>query len=306
MCHQASRGRPGRRLRRRATPTSSTTTSAPPCCCGRCTTPASAGGSCWRRSMVVYGEGRYHCAEHGAVRPGPRRRIDLDAGRFEPPCPACGAPLEPGLVDEDAPDRSPQRLRRHQAPPGAPGRRLRPRARQPVTALRYHNVYGPRMPRDTPYAGVASLFRSALEAGRRPVVLEDGGQRRDFVHVADVARANVAALTAAEPVDGALNVASGQPCTVLEMAEPPRRRRGSGAWRPRWPAATGWATSATSWPARPGPRPARVRGRDRPRRRPGRLRHRSAARAGQRAMKCQPNQNQRTNTSTRPVRWRIT
>jgi hypothetical protein len=54
------------------------------------------------------------------------------------------------------------------------------------------------MPRDTPYAGVASLFRSALEAGRRPVVLEDGGQRRDFVHVADVARANVAVLTAAE------------------------------------------------------------------------------------------------------------
>ena len=64
----------------------------------------------------------------------------------------------------------------------------------------------------------AALIRSALEAGRRPVVLEDGGQRRDFVHVADVARANVAVLTAAEPVDGALNVASGQPCTVLEMA----------------------------------------------------------------------------------------
>ncbi len=69
----------------------------------------------------------------------------------------------------------------------------------PVTALRYHNVYGPRMPRDTPYAGVASIFRSAYAAGRAPRVFEDGGQRRDFVHVRDVARANVRALTAPEP-----------------------------------------------------------------------------------------------------------
>jgi dTDP-L-rhamnose 4-epimerase len=75
------------------------------------------------------------------------------------------------------------------------------------------------MPRDTPYAGVASLFRSALEAGRRPLVLEDGGQRRDFVHVTDVARANVAALTTPGPVDGPLNIASGQMCTVLTMAQ---------------------------------------------------------------------------------------
>ena len=88
----------------------------------------------------------------------------------------------------------------------------------PVTALRYHNVYGPRMPRDTPYAGVASIFRSALAAGDVPRVFEDGGQRRDFVHVRDVARANVLALTAPEPVRGAFNIASGSPHTVLEMA----------------------------------------------------------------------------------------
>ncbi len=60
-----------------------------------------------------------------------------------------------------------------------------------LTMLRYHNVYGPRMPRDTPYAGVASLFRTAYDRGEAPRVFEDGGQRRDFVHVDDVARANV-------------------------------------------------------------------------------------------------------------------
>jgi dTDP-L-rhamnose 4-epimerase len=108
----------------------------------------------------------------------------------------------------------------------------------PVTALRYHNVYGPRMPRDTPYAGVAAIFRSALAAGRSPRVFEDGAQRRDFVHVTDVARANVAALTAPEPVAGPLNVASGQPHTVGELAAALAAAVGGpapeivGGWRP--------------------------------------------------------------------------
>lgn len=85
--------------------------------------------------------------------------------------------------------------------------------------LRYHNVYGPRMPRDTPYSGVATLFRSALERGQAPQVLEDGRQRRDFVHVHDVATANMLALHA-EPGDGptAVNVCSGEPHTVGELA----------------------------------------------------------------------------------------
>jgi len=78
-----------------------------------------------------------------------------------------------------------------------------------VTALRYHNVYGPRMPRDTPYAGVASLFRSAL-------VFEDGNQLRNFVHVLDVARANALALAADAP--GAFNIASSEPRTIGAMA----------------------------------------------------------------------------------------
>jgi dTDP-L-rhamnose 4-epimerase len=94
------------------------------------------------------------------------------------------------------------------------------------------------MPRDTPYAGVASIFRSALASGRVPQVFEDGWQRRDFVHVRDVARANVLALTAPEPVPGAFNVASGTPRTVLDMAvalaravAPEREPVVTGDWR---------------------------------------------------------------------------
>jgi dTDP-L-rhamnose 4-epimerase len=189
-------------------------------------------------SMVVYGEGRYACADHGVVRPGPRRPADLDAGRFEPRCPACGAPLEPRAVPEDAP-LDPRNV--YAATKVAQEHLCAAFAREtgaPVTALRYHNVYGLRMPRDTPYAGVASIFRSALAAGGVPAVFEDGGQLRDFVHVRDVARANVLALTAAAPVPGAFNIASGAPRTVLEMARAlthaiadGREPRVTGAWR---------------------------------------------------------------------------
>ncbi|HST64346.1 MAG TPA: NAD-dependent epimerase/dehydratase family protein [Mycobacteriales bacterium] len=173
-------------------------------------------------SMVVYGEGRYRCREHGDVAPGPRRVPDLDAGRFEPPCPVCGAPLDPDLVGEDA-RLDPRNV--YAATKVAQEHLAASWARVTggtVAALRYHNVYGARMPQNTPYAGVASLFRSALARGEAPRVFEDGGQRRDFVDVRDVAAANLAALSTVDAVRAgtlrAFNVGSGQPHTVGEMA----------------------------------------------------------------------------------------
>ncbi|CAN5907406.1 NAD-dependent epimerase/dehydratase family protein [soil metagenome] len=169
-------------------------------------------------SMVVYGEGAYRCGDHGPVAARPRAESDLGSGRFEPLCPVCGAALEPALVDEDAcgdPRNTYAATKLHQEHLATVFGRETGVA---VTSLRYHNVYGPRMPRDTPYSGVAAIFRSSLESGEAPQVFEDGGQRRDFVHVADVASANVAALVAPEPVPGAFNVASGVPHTVGELA----------------------------------------------------------------------------------------
>ncbi len=195
-------------------------------------------------SMVVYGEGAYDCAAHGRVRPSPRNPGDLAAGRFEPRCPHCAQPLTTTTVGEDAPldprnaYAASKVAQEHLAASWA---RL---TGGTAIGLRYHNVYGPRMPRDTPYSGVAAIFRSCLENGLPPRVFEDGGQRRDFVHVRDVARANLLALEAVDravagapadgasadgiladgaPADGAgglrcYNVASGEPHTVGEMA----------------------------------------------------------------------------------------
>ncbi len=171
-------------------------------------------------SMVVYGEGAYACPDHGPVSPAARDVADLAAGRFEPGCPVCGAPLSPGLVDESA-RLDPRSV--YAATKVAQEHLTAAWARQTgasVAALRYHNVYGPGMPRNTPYSGVAAIFRSALEAGRAPRVFEDGNQRRDFVHVRDVAAANVAALTSTGSASGwrAYNIASGVATTVGEMA----------------------------------------------------------------------------------------
>jgi dTDP-L-rhamnose 4-epimerase len=171
-------------------------------------------------SMVVYGEGRYVCRRDGVVRPAPRRAVDLDAGSFDPRCPVCEAFLSPELVPEEAP-AEPRSV--YAATKLAQEHLAGAWARQTggsVWALRYHNVYGPGMPRDTPYAGVASIFRSALARGEAPTVLEDGRQRRDFVHVRDVARANALALATTLPsgVLEPINVCSGEPRTVGELA----------------------------------------------------------------------------------------
>ncbi|MFG2246350.1 NAD-dependent epimerase/dehydratase family protein [Spirillospora sp. NPDC048823] len=175
-------------------------------------------------SMVVYGEGAYTCDRHGTVRPGPRAEEALRAGRFEPGCPSCGRPLAPGVVGEETPP-DPRNVyadtklaQEHLAASWARA------TGGSVAALRYHNVYGPRMPRDTPYAGVAAIFRSRLLDGRAPLVFEDGAQRRDFVHVRDVARANVLALerlAVGPPEPGGLrayNIASGEPRTIGDIA----------------------------------------------------------------------------------------
>lgn len=172
-------------------------------------------------SMVVYGEGAYRSARGPAAAP-PRSVGDLDAGRFDPVDPDTGDPLQPDLVTEDTP-LDPRNV--YAATKVQQEHLVRAWARQTggrAAVLRYHNVYGPGMPQDTPYAGVAALFRSQVARGEPPTVLEDGRQRRDFVHVRDVAEANLAAVAwTADRAPGtvrAFNVGSGAVHTIGDLA----------------------------------------------------------------------------------------
>lgn len=172
-------------------------------------------------TMAIYGEGAYECPSCRAPRAATRAPATLasSAGPFDPACGVCSAPLRPLPCTEE-----------HAPRPGTPYAISKLAQEQiamsvgrdlgvPVVALRYHNVYGARMPRDTPYSGVAALFRSRVDAGLPPIVHEDGGQLRDFVRVEDVARANL--LAASAPTEAefeAFNIGTGQPRSILELA----------------------------------------------------------------------------------------
>ncbi len=171
-------------------------------------------------SMSIYGEGLYRCgAEDRLVSPPPRPEEQLRARQWEPTCPSCGAVLEAVPTTESTPV-TPESIyaigkRDHEEMFLVTGRAYG----IPTTALRFFNVYGPRQSLSNPYTGVAAIFSSRLMSGNAPVIFEDGGQSRDFVHVSDVVSAVVAALVPGAADGEALNVGTGRSVTVREVAE---------------------------------------------------------------------------------------
>jgi len=88
----------------------------------------------------------------------------------------------------------------------------------PTVALRYFNIYGPRQSLSNPYTGVAAIFASRLLNGKAPIIFEDGQQLRDFVSVHDIVQANLLATESAGSDGKAINIGSGSPVTVREVA----------------------------------------------------------------------------------------
>ncbi|MBV9171631.1 MAG: NAD-dependent epimerase/dehydratase family protein [Chloroflexi bacterium] len=169
-------------------------------------------------SMSIYGEGAYVCEKCGRVAPRLRPDEQLAAADWEMHCPRCGAHVQPVATDEDKP-LYPTSIyainkRDHEEMTLAFGHAYG----VPAVALRFFNIYGSRQALNNPYTGVAAIFSGRMLAGEPPLIYEDGKQLRDFVHVSDVARACMLAMTSSSADGQVFNVGTGRPISVLDVA----------------------------------------------------------------------------------------
>ncbi len=168
-------------------------------------------------SQSVYGEGKYVCMRHGAVYPGPRPVAQLARGEWEPLCPECGRVMKAEAFDEAVVNpHTAYGISKYAAELLA--LQLGRRYGIPSVAMRYSIVQGPRNSYHNAYSGVCRIFTQRILHGRAPVAFEDGKQLRDYVHVKDVAAANVFALEHESCEYAAFNVGGGRGVTVLEFA----------------------------------------------------------------------------------------
>ncbi|HEY8945245.1 MAG TPA: NAD-dependent epimerase/dehydratase family protein [Polyangiaceae bacterium] len=167
-------------------------------------------------SMSVYGEGRYRDGDV-PYDTAERTLEDLKGQQWDPRGPQ-GRPLTPAPTPEE---KSPRLTSVYALSKYDQERMCLMVGRAygiPTVALRFFNTYGPRQALSNPYTGVLAIFASRLLNGNRPLVFEDGEQRRDFVSVFDVARACRLALESETARDCALNVGSGRSITIVEVA----------------------------------------------------------------------------------------
>jgi dTDP-L-rhamnose 4-epimerase len=170
-------------------------------------------------SMSIYGEGEYECEVDGRVAPYPRPEEQLLAREWECVCPICGRELRPVPTSEDKPliPTSVYAItkRDHEELCLVVGRAYG----IPTVALRFFNIYGPGQALSNPYTGVAAIFASRLMNERTPLIFEDGRQSRDFIHVSDIVDGIVRALESDDAVGHAINLGTGRPTTIDEVAE---------------------------------------------------------------------------------------
>jgi dTDP-L-rhamnose 4-epimerase len=184
-------------------------------------------------SVTVYGEGKYSCPVHGIVFPSVRAMEKGIDRRWNLRCPIltngaqCREKLSPLPTDEEKPT-TPQSIyaitkRTQEEFFLAFGRAYG----VPVVVLRYFNVYGSRQALSNSYTGVAKIFALHFAQGKAPLIYEDGHQSRDFIHVSDVVRANILALTREEAAGEIFNVGTGQPTSILQMARAVSKKFGN-------------------------------------------------------------------------------
>ncbi|HEV7550324.1 MAG TPA: NAD-dependent epimerase/dehydratase family protein [Candidatus Angelobacter sp.] len=169
-------------------------------------------------SMSIYGEGKYACEKCGDVAPPLRSVQQLQNREWELNCLKCGSHLEPIPTDESKSLQCSSIYALSKKDQEEMSLLFGRTYKLPVVALRYFNIYGPRQALSNPYTGVAAIFASRLLNGNPPLVFEDGRQLRDFVGINDIVRANILAMDNSGGDGKALNIGSGQPISIFEVA----------------------------------------------------------------------------------------
>jgi dTDP-L-rhamnose 4-epimerase len=170
-------------------------------------------------SMSIYGEGNYLCSECGEVSPSSRPLSQMKDKQWETLCPHCREILVPAPTREDKPLQCTSIYALSKRDQEEMSLLFGATYQIPVVALRYFNIYGTRQSLSNPYTGVAAIFASRLMNGNAPIIFEDGRQMRDFVSVHDIVQANLLAMENAGADGRAVNIGSGQPVTIREVAE---------------------------------------------------------------------------------------
>lgn len=171
-------------------------------------------------SMSLYGEGQYYCHDCDTVKnPELRSEEQLERGNWETRCPDCDAVLEPAPTPESKPAQPTSVYAITKKDQEELCLSVGRAYDIPTVALRYFNIYGSRQSLENPYTGVCAIFSSRIKNDNPPLIFEDGEQMRDFVHVSDIARANRLAIQREEANMEAINVGTGEPTTVNEVAD---------------------------------------------------------------------------------------
>lgn len=170
-------------------------------------------------SRAIYGEGKYACTCCGDVYPKERSDMHMSAGDFEAKCPVCSHTVKPQGTDENS--------RIH--PSSVYGITKQTQEEMvlvcckalniPAVAFRYQNVYGPGQSLSNPYTGILSIFSTRIKNANDIAVFEDGHETRDFVYIDDVVSATILGLESRSMDWEVYNVGSGQPVSVLTVAE---------------------------------------------------------------------------------------
>ncbi|HOP25795.1 MAG TPA: SDR family NAD(P)-dependent oxidoreductase [Candidatus Sabulitectum sp.] len=170
-------------------------------------------------SMSIYGEGLYNCGKCGKVTPRLRPSEQLEERNWEMLCPSCGGTCDPLPTPESKPLYPTSvyavNKRDHEELFISIGEAYG----IPTTAMRFFNVYGERQALSNPYTGVGAIFASRLLNGKPPVIFEDGGQSRDFIHVKDIARGCFQALQSSRSAGRVYNLGTGRKLSILEVGK---------------------------------------------------------------------------------------